>query len=139
MTLRESQDLFIEELSMFDIWSDKFNLILESGNCQAKELPKDLLRFRIDGCQSRTYFEAENYNNHIVISGWSNSGIMAGLIVWMKKMFSCLPIGELMTTEIDFHIKSGLINHLTPMCRAALDEMIRRITILLLANKTNEI
>jgi sulfur transfer protein SufE len=130
MTLRESQDQFIEELGMFDTWSDKFNLILENSNYQAKELPEDLLRFRINGCQSRTYFEAENHNGYICISGWSNSGIMAGLIVWMKKMFSCLPADELMTTEIDFHIKSGLIDNVTPMRKAAILEMINRINVL---------
>ena len=130
MTLRESQNKFIEELSMFDSWSDKFNLIMEQSNYQAKELPENLLPFRISNCQSRTYFEVENYSGCICISGWSNSAIMSGLIIWIKKMFSCFQVNELNETEIDFHIKSGLIDNLTPMRKEAVLEMIRRIIVL---------
>jgi sulfur transfer protein SufE len=130
MTLRESQDRFIEELGMFDVWSDKFNLMVENATFQSKEPPEDLLRFRIDGCQSRTYFKADNSNGYICISGWSNSSIIAGLIVSLKKIFNLFPVCELLETQIDFHIKSGLIDNVTPMRKAAIMEMINRINVL---------
>lgn len=130
MTLRESQDRFIEELGIFDSWSDKFNLMLENSTLQSKELPEDLLQFRIDGCQSRTYFNAENSNGYICINGWSNSAIIAGLIVYLKKMFNCFPILDLSETAIDFHIKSRLIDNVTPMRKAAIMEIISRIDVL---------
>jgi sulfur transfer protein SufE len=135
MTLREAQDRFIEELGMFDTWTDKFNLLIENFAFQSRELPEDLLRFRIAGCQSRTYFKAENMNGYISISGWSNSSIMAGLIVCLKKIFNGIPVRELSENPIDFHVQSGLIDNLTPMRKAAVMEMTGRISVLSLPLK----
>lgn len=130
MTLRESQDKFIQELGAFEVWSDKFNLLIENSSFQVKQVPEDLEQYRIINCLSKTYFHAENANGYICISGWSNSSIMAGLIVYIKKMFNCLPVEELKTSEINFHTDSGLIDNVTPMRKAAIFEIINRIYIL---------
>ena len=130
MTIRESQNEFIEELGMFDSWSDKFNLLIEKSNFQLKEVPEELCRYRISNCQSRTYFKAENINGYININGWSNSSVMSGLIDYIKNIFNGYAVWQLTAWAIDFHIKSDLINNLTPMRRAALEEIIHRIIVL---------
>lgn len=130
MTLRESQNKFVQELGEFEIWADKFNLIIENSGFQSKDIPEDLLSFRITNCQSRTYFKAENTNGYTCISGWSNSSIMAGLIVYIKRIFNCMPIEELATTPINFHTDSGLVENVTPMRKAAILEIVNRINAL---------
>jgi sulfur transfer protein SufE len=55
---------------------------------------------------------------------------MGGIIAAMITIFNFTTMDELKDTDIDFHLKSGLIDNLTPMRRAALEEMIRRITVL---------
>lgn len=130
MTLREYQDLFVNEFALFEEWADKFTLLIEYSSNQPKSLPPTLIGFRIDGCQSRTYFKASIIDGFIHADGWSNSSIMAGIIVCMKRMFHGIAVHELAKTEIDFHKRSGLIDNLTSMRKAALLEMVARIDVL---------
>jgi len=132
MTLRERQDQFISEMAKHGSWSDKFNYLISLS----KEIPAlyfDFLQnYRIEGCQSRTYFKAWIYNNNLYVYGWSNSLIIAGLIVALTKIFNFSTSEEIINTEIDFHIKSGLIENVTTLRKSALEEMIRRINVLYL-------
>ena len=130
MTLRERQDQFIADMAMFDNWTDRFNYLIELAEELPAEFPQQLLPFRIEGCQSKTCFKAGLYGNIIFTDGWSNSAIMGGIIVAIMEIFNGIKVIDIQNTCIDFHIKSGLIDNLTPMRRAALEEIIRRITVL---------
>ena len=131
MTLRERQDQFITDLAVFDNWTDRFNHLVALSEELPAELPEQLLPYRIEGCQSNTCFSPRIHNGLLYIRGWSNSAVTGGIIVALTAVFNFTSPDELRNTEIDFHIKSGLIDNLTPMRRAALEEMIRRITVLL--------
>ncbi|MEA4918151.1 SufE family protein [Proteiniphilum sp.] len=135
MTLKDYQDLFVDEFALFDQWSDKYNLLIEYADSSPRRLTQDLLRHRISNCLSRTYFRAENIDGMISIEGWSNSSIMHGLIVYIKKMFHNIPVQDLREVPIDFHVRSGLVDHVTPFRKAAILEIIERINVLL-ENKT---
>jgi len=132
MTLREKQDEFISDMEMFDNWADKFNYLIDLADELPAELSLNLLPFRIEGCQSRTYFKAftDCYGKILFTDGWSNSAVMGGIIVAIMNIFNRTERIELRYTKIDFHTESGLIDNLTPMRRAALEEIIRRITVL---------
>lgn len=130
MTLRESQQNFVELMNLFDNWTDKFGLLIEKSASQAAELSDDLLPFRILNCQSRTYFRVENINGTIHITGWSNSSVVSGIIQAIAEIFNYFSPGDIKEVEIDFHIKSGLINNVTPLRKAAIEEMISRIIVL---------
>ncbi|GHT60461.1 hypothetical protein FACS189451_00550 [Bacteroidia bacterium] len=138
MTLRERQDEFINDMLMFDNWTDRFNYLVSESESLSAECGEYLLKFRIDGCQSKTCFKAA-VKGSLFVSGWSNSAVMGGIIVAICKIFNFLDPKEYQQAEIDFHIKSGLINNLTPMRQAALEEIIRRINVLLPNLKTDEI
>lgn len=127
MTLREKQDAFIEELALFDGWHEKFNLIMEYGVLLPAVCPKDVLSFRIENCQSRSYFKVDISDGCISLNGWSNAGVMRGLIACVIKIFEGVPVLEFKESDIDFHTKSDLINNLTPLRQAAILEIIRRI------------
>jgi len=130
MNFRERQDQFISDMAMFDNWPDRFNhLILLSDELPAL-FPEYLLPYRIDGCQSKTCFMPKIHDSLLYVNGWSNSSVMGGIIVTMIFIFNFTSRKEFRETEIDFHTKSGLINNLTPMRQSALEEMIRRITVL---------
>lgn len=58
MTLRERQDQFIDTIGQIDDWTGKFNFLIDYSRLLAKECPEELLPFRINSCQSRTYFRA---------------------------------------------------------------------------------
>ncbi|MDO9634222.1 MAG: SufE family protein [Paludibacter sp.] len=130
MTLKESQDNFIELMNLFDSWPDKFGLLIEKSELQPAELQEELQPYRILNCQSRTYFKAENVDDIIHITGWSNSSIMAGIIQCLMEIFNYYSIEDIESTVVDFHIKSGLIDNVTPLRRAAILEMIGRVLVL---------
>lgn len=128
--LRERQDEFIEVIATLDNWGDRFKFLWDCSESLSPECPESLKNYRIANCQSRTYFLAGNNQDTIVVRGWSNSPVMGGIIYLMQDIFNGVPISELKETNIDFHVKSDLINNLTPMRRAALEEIINRIIVL---------
>jgi len=130
MTFRERQDLFLENLSFFDNWTDRFNYLINLSDEFPPECPEYLLPYRILFCKSRTYFYPFIQDNQLYVLGWSNSAVMAGLIVAMRTIFNNTSREEFQDTLIDFHTKSELIFNLTPLRLDGLNEMIRRITVL---------
>jgi cysteine desulfuration protein SufE len=139
MTIREKQDEFISEMEIFDNFPEKFNYLVSLSEELPVECPEHLFSFRIEGCQSRTCVKVYRDGNNIYFEGWSNSTVMGGIIVSIMQIFNQSEIREFQDSEIDFHIKSGLIDNLTPMRRAALEEIIRRINVLLPQLETSEI
>jgi len=127
ITMRDKQNEFIEELSLCDTWVDKFTMLIELGNRQLKEIPKGLEQYRIQNCQSKTFFRALDTGGCIDIRGWSNSSTMAGVILAMRIMFDSYPVHQLEEFSVDFHVKSGLIDNVTPMRKEAILEMINRV------------
>jgi sulfur transfer protein SufE len=109
-------------------WTDRFNYFIAESEYLPENPPNYLLQYRIEGCQSRTYYKVWTQNNRIHSSGWSNSGVMGGIIVSVMNIFNSSLIEEVQHTPIDFHIKTGLIDNFTPMRHATLSEIIRRIT-----------
>ena len=131
MTLREKQDQFIADMAMFDSWSGRFNYLISLSEELPAEFPEYLLEYRIVGCQSKTCFLPSMQEGLLYITGWSNSAVMGGIIVAMTAIFNFTSRKEFQAADIDFHTKSGLIDNLTPMRRSAVEEMIRRISVLL--------
>lgn len=128
--LRERQDDFIRTMSDFDNWSERFNFLIDMGNFLDALCPDYLLPYKIEFCQSRTYFMAKSVNGIINVSGWSNAGTIRGLIASITDIFSGVPVDELSITVIDFHTKTNLICNLTYLRKESLLEMIRRINVL---------
>jgi len=131
MTLRERQDSFIDNISLFPDWKERFDHFIARSSEQAhRHAPSYLLKYSIEFCQSRTCFIAYVKEGIIHIEGWSNSSVLAGIIVEISDMFNHVPVRELTPDAIDFHTRSGLIDNLTPLRKMGLLEIIRRIAVL---------
>jgi sulfur transfer protein SufE len=126
-------------MALFDSWTDRFNFLISESYKLPEKLPDYLLSYRIESCQSKTCYKVWTQDNRIHSSGWSNSGVMGGIIVSIIKIFNGAPIEEIQGLNIDFHTQSGLIDNLTPMRQAALSEIIRRITLLSPHSKISKI
>ena len=131
MTLRERQDQFTSDLEMFDDWTGRFDYLISLSGELLPVCPEHLLPFRIEFCKSKTCFKPMIQEDMLYISGWSNSPVLGGIIVAMRIIFNFTSRDEFLSTDIDFHTKSGLIENLTPLRRDGIMEMIRRITVLL--------
>ncbi|MCL1942545.1 MAG: SufE family protein [Candidatus Azobacteroides sp.] len=131
MNLNESQKQAIAELSVFDTWTDKFDYLIELGESMPGDLPGSISRnSRIEGCLSRSYFNAFVIDGYIRTEGWSNSNIVAGIIVLVSRIFNGISVRDLRDANIYFHIDSGLSENLTYRRKMLLDEIIRRIIVL---------
>ncbi|WP_163628898.1 SufE family protein [Paludibacter sp. 221] len=131
--LRENQDSFIREMDELDTWQNRFNYMIELSDKLGLVCPPELLQHPIRNCQSRSYFKAKIVDGILHVNGWSNASVMRGMIYCVIAIFDGLPINECLA-EIDFHIKSDLINNLTPLRQAGLLEIIHRIIVLLPEN-----
>jgi sulfur transfer protein SufE len=131
MTLRERQDHFLETFNQLPDWTERFNYLILCSSQLVPECPQSLRAFKIQNCQSRTYFRVSIHDRKISASGWSNSAIMGGLAVIIMEIFDGVPVAQLACTEIDFHIRSALVTNMTPMRTDSLREIVRRITVLL--------
>jgi cysteine desulfuration protein SufE len=132
-TLCEKQEAFIADLEMLDTWQDKFTYIIDYHTDEQVIKPKCLRETdKLPNCRSNTYFHAElvahpECGKIIICAGWSNSAVLSGLIAIICEMFNGVPLLQLNESDIYFHIKSGLIEQLTPLRRDALEEIICRI------------
>ena len=127
MNLRERQDEFIAVMSGFDGWMERYGWLMERGSELPFTCPEPLLPFRIVSCQSRSHFMAESGGGLLHVAGWSNAGTIRGMIACIAEMFDGIAIDDLCATDIDFHIKSGLMDNMTSMRRDGLAEMLNRI------------
>ena len=130
-TLKDRQNEFIETLSCFNAWHEKFNYLIDLSDLMAASCPPELFPFRIASCQSRTYFRAWIEDGWLRVNGWSSATTQRGIIVSVVEMFDRTPVSELISeNDIYFHEKSDLINNLTPLRQEGLKEIINRILVL---------
>ncbi len=127
MTLRERQDQFINDLSLFDDWVSRFNYMIELSDTLSAECPEELRAHRIQYCKSATYFKAEKRGDKLHVRGWSNTPVMRGMIVCICNILDGISVDEISGKSIDFHVKSGLLNNLTSQRQLSLLEIINRV------------
>ena len=113
-TLRRRQDQFLEIFTQLPGWTERFNFLIDYSSLLLPACPPGLLPFRIDSCQTRTYFKAGIRAGDIYVAGWSAAAITGGIIAVCMKIFDALPSAELARTPIDFHTRSGLAEHMPP-------------------------
>lgn len=126
--LQERQQTFVDTLSLFSDWNDKYNCLIEMSQAMpvfpAHLRVPDML---ISGCVSRTYFAAVCDADGLRVYAASNALVPLGLAAACREIFNGLKRDEIIVPEINFHIQSGLITHLTPNRANALEQMIQRI------------
>lgn len=127
MTLREKQNEFVELFNSLVSWQEKFQYLIEIGE-ELPDMPEHL-RSQANriACASRIFFYPSAPAGMISIQGWSNAAIPSGLIAFIRQICEGSTVDELRDTEIDFHIRTDLINNMTEQRKEALLEMICRL------------
>lgn len=118
---------FIEFFNSLPDWESKYEYLME--RCVGLQMPPSMMieANRIKSCSSKLYFVVEK-NPFVKIYAWGNSPISLGLAGIISDIFTGREIIPKFS-NINFHYKTELINHLTSARAAALDEMIRILTI----------
>lgn len=125
MTIQKTEEEIIDEFSIFDDWTSKYEYIIDLG----KSLPlidekyKDDLH-KIKGCQSQVWLNAVNKNGKISYSADSDAIITKGLIALLIRVLSDRTPEEIQNSELTFLDKIGLKEHLSPTRSNGLVSMV---------------
>ena len=124
MTISERQDELLEELNLFQDWTERYEYIIGLG----KKLPpmdqslqtEDHL---IKGCQSQVWLDASLVDGKMHYLADSDSLITKGMIALFIRILNGQTAQDVLSTELTFIEKTGLKEHLAPTRANALTLM----------------
>ena len=128
MNYKDRLQEFLDELYLFQDWMERYEYIINLG----KKLPTFPEEFKtedrlIKGCQSKVWLATSYQDGCLVLQADSDSLITKGLIAIFVRLFSHLPIQEVIDADLTPLEQSGLREHLVPMRANALHTMSSQI------------
>ena len=126
--INEIQQQVIEDFSMFEDWSDKYEYLIDLG----KQLPAMDAQYkteenRIHGCQSRVWLQAFMDNGLLKYEADSDAFITKGIIGLLVKVLSGHQPSEIIASELFFLKAIGLQEHLSPTRANGLLSMVKQM------------
>lgn len=124
MTIAEKQAELLEELSLFQDWTERYEYVIGLG----KKLPampeeaKDAEHL-IKGCQSQVWLDATFENGRIHYLADSDSVITKGMIALFVRVLDNETPDAVLTADLSFVDQTGLKEHLAPTRANALSLM----------------
>ena len=133
-TIKERQDVLVEEFEFFDEWMDKYNHIIEMGK-SLDALPEekkndDLL---VQGCQSKVWLHAEKNGENVRLQADADAIIAKGIVAMLIDVFDNQPAKEVAAADLGFLEEIGLKDHLSPTRANGLMSMIKQMKFYALA------
>ena len=136
-SIQQIQKEIIEEFSLFDEWTQRYEYMIDLG----KSLPlidekykND--KFIIKGCQSKVWVNAELENEVVKFTADSDAIISKGIIAILIRVFSNQSPKDIIKSNTDFIDQLGLKEHLSPTRANGLVSMIKQIKMYALAYQT---
>ena len=128
MTIQEAQRSLLDDLSIFQDWTERYEYVISLGKKLAP-MDDDLKTANrlIQGCQSQVWIDAENKDGHIIYSADSDSLITKGMIALFINTLSNQKPDEILSADMSFIDKTGLKEHLAPTRANALNLMARQM------------
>ncbi len=137
MTINETQDRIIEEMSELDDWMDRYAYIIDLGNAlppidEKYKTPQHL----IEGCQSRVWLNAElTPEGTVTFTADSDAIIVKGIISMLIEVLSGHTPQEILDADLYFIPAIGLSEHLSPTRSNGLLAMVKQMKMYALAFK----
>ena len=128
MSISDIEAEIIDEFSLFDDWTDKYQYIIEMGQTlpalpDAAKTAENLVR----GCQAQVWLTAEKKEDIIIFRADSDAIITKGLIAMLVRVLSHHSASEILHAELGFIAAIGLREHLFPTRANGLNEMIKKM------------
>ena len=133
-TIKERQDVLVEEFEFFDEWMDKYNHIIEMGkslNALPEEKKNDDLL--VQGCQSKVWLYAEKSGENVRFQADADAIIAKGIVAMLIDVFDNQPANEVAAADLGFLEEIGLKDHLSPTRANGLMSMIKQMKFYALA------
>ncbi len=128
MTIKEAEEKIIGEFSYFEDWMDKYNYIIELGKSLPLIDPQYKTdEYRIEGCQSNVWLQAEYRDNRLYFTADSDAIITKGIINLLIRVLSGQTPQDILAADLGYIDAIGLKNHLSPTRSNGLLSMIQQI------------
>lgn len=135
-TIHETEQVIIDEFSIFDDWMDKYALIIEQGNALPELDEKDKTSQNlINGCQSRVWLQADYHHGKLYFQAESDAVIVKGIVALLLRVYSGRTPDEILTSDLRFVKEIGLTEHLSPTRSNGLLAVIKQIRFYAMAYK----
>lgn len=128
MTITEKQNQLLEELDLFQDWTERYEYVIGLGK-KLPPMPQEMITSEnlIKGCQSQVWLQATKENDTIHFHADSDSLITKGMIAIFVRILDGEHPDNILTTNMDFIEKTGLKEHLAPTRANALNLMAGQI------------
>ena len=126
--LQEVANEIIDEFSLFDVWLDKYEYLIELGK-SLKDYPEDKRTDDrlVKGCQSRVWIDFDVKDGRIWFNADSDAIITKGIISLLVRIYSGRTPGEILSSDFSVVEKIGLKENLSPTRANGLVSMIAMI------------
>jgi len=124
MSIAEKQEQLLEELGLFQDWTERYEYVIGLGK-QLPPMPDESKTpgHLIRGCQSQVWLDATCEDGKVRFLADSDSLITKGMIALFVKVLDGEPPDRILTADMSFVDRSGLKEHLAPTRANALSLM----------------
>lgn len=113
-SIATTQEAIVEELSLFEDWSERYSYVIELGQAvpQYPEAYKTDA-FKVRGCQSQVWIYPQLMDGVVTLQGDSDAPTVRGLIALLLRVYSGHTPEEIAASPPDFIDRSGLSENLS--------------------------
>jgi cysteine desulfuration protein SufE len=128
MSIAEKQELLIEELGLFQDWTERYEYVIGLGKklapmAESSRTPEHLIK----GCQSQVWIDATSDGTKIHYTADSDSLITKGMIALFVRVLDGETPDDILTADMSFIDRTGLKEHLAPTRANALNLMANQM------------
>ena len=127
-TIASIENRIIEDFSLFEIWEEKYEYIIDIGKKLAplgEQFKTD--EYKIKGCQSSVWIHSFEKDGKVFFEGDSDAVIVKGLVSLMIQVLSGHTPKEIVDAPLEFIDKVGLSSHLAQTRSNGLRAMIKQM------------
>ena len=128
MSIADKQELVLEELALFQDWTERYEYVIGLGK---KLAPMDATsrnsEHLIKGCQSQVWLDARAEAGKVRYFADSDSLITKGMIALFVCVLSDETPDDILTADMSFIDRTGLKEHLAPTRANALTLMANQM------------
>lgn len=128
MSIADKQELVLEELALFQDWTERYEYVIGLGK---KLAPMDAAsrnpEHLIKGCQSQVWLDARPEAGKVRYFADSDSLITKGMIALFVRVLDGETPDDILTADMGFIDRTGLKEHLAPTRANALNLMANQM------------
>ena len=128
MSIADKQATLMEELALFQDWTERYEYVIGLGKKlapidPAAKSPDHLIK----GCQSQVWLDASYDSGKVQFTADSDSLITKGMIALFVRVLSDETPDDILTADMSFIERTGLKEHLAPTRANALSLMAQQM------------